>query len=107
MKGMLGNIMQQAQQAQEEMKKAQSELAELRVQGESGGGMVKVLMTGKHELVNIDIDSVVLQEDKEMLQDLVVAAVNNAVSKVEKEVQSKYSDMLGGIQLPAGIKLPF
>lgn len=107
MKGGLGNIMQQAQKMQEQMKKAQEEIALLEVVGESGGGMIKVTMTGRHDVRRIFIDDSVLNDDKDMLEDLIVAAMNDAVKKVETEVKSKFSGLTGGLNLPAGFNLPF
>ena len=107
MKGQMGQLMRQAQQMQENMEKAQRELAALEVVGESGGGMVKATMTCKHEMRGIDIDPALLGDDKDMLEDLVAAAVNDAVRKVEQTVQEKYAGMTSGLGLPAGMKLPF
>jgi DNA-binding YbaB/EbfC family protein len=107
MKGGLGNIMQQAQKMQEKMKKAQEEIALLEVHGESGGGMVKLTMTGRHEVRQLKIDDSVLTDDKDMLEDLLVAAINDAVRKVETEVKSKFAGLTGGLNLPAGFNLPF
>ncbi|HKK03435.1 MAG TPA: YbaB/EbfC family nucleoid-associated protein [Gammaproteobacteria bacterium] len=107
MKGQMGQLMRQAQQMQENMEKAQRELAALEVVGESGGGMVKATMTCKHEMRGIEIDPALLGDDKDMLEDLVAAAVNDAVRKVEQTVQEKYAGMTSGLGLPAGMKLPF
>ncbi len=107
MKGGLGNIMKQAQKMQEQMKKAQEEIARLEVVGEAGGGMVKVTMTGKHAVRRVVIDETVLKDDKDMLEDLIAAAMNDAVGKVEKEIKDKYSGMAGGLDLPPGLNLPF
>jgi len=107
MKGQMGQLMRQAQQMQENMEKAQRELAALEVVGESGGGMVKATMTCKHEMRGIQIDPALLGDDKDMLEDLVAAAVNDAVRKVEQTVQEKYAGMTSGLGLPAGMKLPF
>lgn len=107
MKGQMGQLMRQAQQMQENMEKAQQELATLEVVGEAGGGMVKATMTCKHEMRGIEIDPSLLGDDKDMLEDLVAAAVNDAVRKVEKTVQEKYAGMTSGLGLPAGMKLPF
>ena len=107
MKGQMGQLMRQAQQMQENMEKAQRELAALEVVGESGGGMVKATMTCKHEMRGIEIDPALLGDDKDMLEDLVAAAVNDAVRKVEQTVQEKYAGMTAGLGLPAGMKLPF
>jgi DNA-binding YbaB/EbfC family protein len=101
LKGGLGNIMKQAQKMQEEMQKVQEELAKMEIVGESGAGLVKVTMTGKHEVRGVRIDASLLDEDKDMLEDLVAAAVNDAVHKVESATQERMSGML-----PAGMKLP-
>jgi DNA-binding YbaB/EbfC family protein len=107
MKPGLGNLMRQAQQMQESMQKAQAELANLEVTGESGGGMVKVTMNGKHEVRAVRIDPNVVGDDRDMLEDLVAAAVNDAVHKVEARVQEKMSGVMAGMQLPPGFKMPF
>ena len=107
MKGGLGNIMKQAQKMQEEMQKAQADLANTEVTGESGGGMVKVLMKGTHEISRVSIDDALLQDDKEMLEDLIAAACNDAVHKISKTNQDSMADMTAGLNLPPGFKLPF
>ena len=107
MKGGLGNLMKQAQAMQESMQKAQEELASLEVTGESGGGMVRVTMTGKHEVRRVAIDDSLLADDKDMLEDLVAAAINDAVHKVEATTQERMSGLTSGLNLPAGMKLPF
>jgi DNA-binding YbaB/EbfC family protein len=107
MKGGLGQLMRQAQQMQADMQKAQEELAGLEVTGAAGGGMVTVVMTCKHEVRRVSIDSSMVGEDREMLEDLVAAAVNDAVRKVEQTIQEKFSGIAGGMFLPAGLKLPF
>jgi DNA-binding YbaB/EbfC family protein len=107
MKNPLGNIMKQAQQMQAQMAEAQEELAQLEVQGEAGGGMVTLTMTCKHEVRAIRIDDVLVGEDKDMLEDVLAAAFNDALRKVEKTVQEKYSGMTTGLGLPDGMKLPF
>jgi DNA-binding YbaB/EbfC family protein len=107
MKGGLGNLMRQAQQMQETMKKAQAELAELEVTGESGAGMVKITMNGHHEVKKVTIEPKLLTEDKDMLEDLLVAAVNDAVRRVAARTQEKYSGLMSGLNLPPGMKLPF
>jgi nucleoid-associated protein EbfC len=106
MKGALGGLMKQAQKMQENMQHAQEEIANMEVTGESGGGMVSVIMTGRHDIKNINIDSVAM-DDKEMLEDLIAAAVNDASRKVEALSKDKMSGMTGGIDLPPGFKLPF
>lgn len=107
MKGGLGNLMRQAQQMQETMKKAQAELAALEVTGESGAGMVKVTLNGHHEAKKVTIEPKLLTEDKDMLEDLLVAAVNDAVRKIAARSQEKYSGLMSGLNLPPGMKLPF
>lgn len=108
MKGGLGNIMKQAQAMQENMQKAQEELAAMQVTGESGGGMVKLVMTCRHDVKSVEIDPELMGdvEDKEILEDLVAAAMNDAVRKVEKTTQEKMSGLTGGLNIP-GMKMPF
>jgi nucleoid-associated protein EbfC len=106
MKGGIGQLMKQAQQMQADMQKAQEEMSKLTVTGESGGGMVKITMTCKHEVRSLDIDDTLVGDDKDMLEDLIVAAFNDSVRRVEKTVQEKFSGMAAGLNLPAGIKLP-
>ncbi len=107
MKGGLGNLMKQAQKIQADMLKAQEELAKLEITGQSGGGLVSVVMTGKHEVRQVRIDDSLVGDDKDMLEDLVAAAINDAVHRVEETVKDKYSNLTTGMGLPAGIKLPF
>lgn len=107
MKGGIGQLMKQAQQMQADMQKAQEEMSALTVVGESGGGMVKVTMTCKHQVERLEIDDTLIGDDKEMLEDLIVAALNDAQRKVESTVQEKFSGMAAGLNLPAGMKLPF
>ncbi len=107
MKAQLGQLMRQAQQMQENLKKAQDELGQLEVTGESGGGMVKVTMSCKHDVRRVEIDPGLLDDDKDMLEDLVAAAINDACRKVEKTTQEKMSGLAGGMGLPPGINLPF
>lgn len=107
MKGGIGQLMQQAQKMQADMQKAQEEMGRLTVTGESGAGMVRITMTCRHEVQGITIDDAVLSDDKEMLEDLIVAAFNDAVRRVESTVQEKFSGMASGLNLPAGMKLPF
>jgi DNA-binding YbaB/EbfC family protein len=107
MKNALGNIMQQAQKMQEDLKKAQEELALMQVQGQSGGGLVTIVMTGKREARKVTIDDSLLGEDKDMLEDLVAAAINDAVNKVAKMKKEKMTDITSGIPLPPGFQLPF
>ena len=105
MKGGIGNIMKQAQKMQADMMKAQEELAAMEVTGQSGGGMVTVIMTGKHAVKRISIDDSLLGDDKDMLEDLVAAAINDAVQRVESSTKEKMSGLSAG--LPAGLNLPF
>ncbi len=105
MKGGLGNIMKQAQKMQQDMLAAQEELAKTEVTGESGGGMVRVVMTGKHEVRRVAIDDSLIGDDKDMLEDLVAAAINDAVHKVEETTREKMSGLTAG--LPGGLNLPF
>jgi len=107
MKGGIGNLMKQAQKMQEDMQKAQQEIAEMRIEGESGGGLVKVIMNGQHELHRVEIDDSLVGDDKDMLEDLVAAAVNDAVRKVADVSKEKLGGLAGGMNLPDGIKLPF
>lgn len=106
MKGGIGQLMKQAQQMQENMQKAQEEMASITVTGESGAGMVRVTMTCQQEVRKLEIDDSVM-DDKEMLEDLVVAAMNDAQRKVQETVQEKFSGMASGLNLPPGMKLPF
>lgn len=106
MKGGIAGLMKQAQQMQENMKKMQDQLASVEVEGQSGAGMVKVLMTCKHDVRRVSIDASVM-DDKEMLEDLVAAAVNDAVRRVEATTQEKMSGFTAGLNLPPGMKLPF
>ncbi len=106
MKGGLGGFMKQAQKMQEDIKKKQEELAGREVIGESGGGMVRIVVNGKHEARRVELDESIL-DDKEMLEDLIAAAINDATHKVESQLQDQMSDMLGGLNLPPGMKLPF
>ena len=107
MKGGIGQLMKQAQQMQANMKKAQEEMASLTVTGESGGGMVKVTMTCQHRLQGLEIDDSLVGDDKEMLEDLIIAAFNDAVAKVERTVQEKFAGLTSGMSLPPGMNLPF
>ena len=107
MKGALVNIMQQAQKMQEYMQKAQAELEAMEVTGEAGGGMVSILMTGKREVRKVSIDDTLVGDDKEMLEDLVAAAINDAVRKVAKIKKEKMGDVTAGMPLPPGFKMPF
>jgi DNA-binding YbaB/EbfC family protein len=107
MKGGLGNLMRQAQQMQENMQKAQAELVNLEVTGESGAGMVKIVLNGRHEAKKVTIEPKLLSEDLEMLEDLVAAAVNDAARKIEERTKEKYAGLMSGMNLPPGMKLPF
>lgn len=103
----LNDIMKQAQQMQETMQKTQQELAEKEVQGESGAGLVKITMNGRHDARKVFIDADLLSEDKEVLEDLVAAAINDAVRKVEESNQQAMSSLTSGLQMPPGFKMPF
>jgi hypothetical protein len=107
MKNQLAELMKQAQAMQENVKKAQAAIAALEVEGEAGAGMVKVVMTGRHDVKRVSLDASLLTEDKDVLEDLVAAAVNDAVRKVEAATQEKMSGLGAGLTLPAGFKLPF
>jgi len=107
MKGGIGNLMKQAQKMQEDMQKAQEEMANIEVTGQSGGGMVSVVMTCRHDVKRVSIDDSLFADDKDMLEDLIAAAVNDAVRQVEKTSSDKMSGMTAGLNLPGGMKLPF
>jgi DNA-binding YbaB/EbfC family protein len=107
MKGGLGNIMKQAQKMQADLQKAQEQLAREEVTGESGGGLVKVTMNGKHEVRRVEIDDSLVGDDKEMLEDLVAAAINAAVNRIADKMQASMSGVTSGMGLPPGFKLPF
>jgi len=107
MKGSLGKIMQQAQEMQGKMQQVQDELAQMEITGESGAGLVKVTMTGKHEVSKVVIDPSVFEDDRELLEDLVAAAINDAVQRVNTQSQEKMSELTGGLNLPPGMNLPF
>jgi DNA-binding YbaB/EbfC family protein len=107
MRGNFGNLMKQAQAMQASMQKAQAEIETVEVLGESGGGMVKVTMNGKHEVKKVQIEPAVAGDDREMLEDLVAAAINDAVHKVDARVQEKMAALTAGLNLPPGMKLPF
>jgi DNA-binding YbaB/EbfC family protein len=102
-----GNMMKQAEALQRNMQKAQEEIAQMEVVGESGGGMVKVTMTGKHEVKGVQIEPTVIGDDREMLEDLIAAAINDAVRRVETESQQRMSSLMSGLRLPPGFKMPF
>ena len=105
-KGGIANLMKQAQQMQDNMQKAQEHLASIEVEGQSGAGMVKVVMTCKHDVKRVSIDASVM-DDKEMLEDLIAAAVNDANRRAEQTMQEKMSGFTAGLNLPPGMKLPF
>lgn len=107
MRGPMAQLMQQAQRMQENLKRAQDELAKLEVTGQSGGGMVSVVMNGRHEVRRVNIDRKLFADDPEMAEDLVAAAINDAVNKVAAASQAQMSDVTGGMNLPPGFKLPF
>jgi DNA-binding YbaB/EbfC family protein len=107
MSGNIGNMMRQAQALQANMQKAQAEIALLEVTGEAGGGMVKITINGRHEARRVQIEPAVFGDDREMLEDLLAAALNDAVHKLEAASQAKMSSLMGGLQLPPGMKLPF
>lgn len=107
MKGQLGQLMQQAQRMQEELKRAQEEIAKLEVTGSAGGGMVEATMTGRHEVRRVRIDRKMMADDPEMTEDMVVAALNDAVNKVAEMSQQKLGGVSSGMNLPPGFKLPF
>ena len=107
MKNQLAGLMKQAQAMQDNMKKAQAEIAAMEVEGQAGAGLVKVAMTGRHDVKRVTIDPTLLGEDKDMLEDLLAAAVNDAVRKVEAATQEKMAGLAGGLGLPPGFKMPF
>ncbi len=107
MKGGIGNLMKQAQQMQANLQKVQEELASMEVTGQAGGGMVSVLMNGRHEVRRVTIDDSLMGDDREMLEDLIAAAVNDAVHKLEATTQERMAEVTSGLGLPPGFKLPF
>lgn len=107
MKGGIGKLMQQAQEMQTNMQKAQEELANMEVTGQAGGGLISVVMTGRHDVKRVSIDDSLMADDKDMLEDLLAAAVNDAVRQVEITSQEKMSGMTAGLNLPGGFKMPF
>src|ERR1700741_3426904 len=107
MKGGLAGLMKQAQQMQENMKRMQEQLATIEVEGQSGAGMVKVVMTCRHDVKRVTIDDTLLKDDKDMLEDLIAAAINDAVRRVEATIQEKMGGMTAGMGLPAGFQMPF
>lgn len=107
MRGNIGNLLKQAQAVQENLQKAQEQVAQISATGESGGGMVKVTMNGKHEVARVQIEPALLNEEREVLEDLIAAAINDATHKVGVAVSEKMASAMGGLQLPPGMKLPF
>lgn len=107
MRGDIGNLLKQAQAVQENMQKAQAEVAKVSATGESGGGMVKVTMNGRHEVSRVQLEPALMNEEREVLEDLVAAAINDAVHRIGVAVQEKMSGAMAGLQLPPGMKLPF
>jgi DNA-binding YbaB/EbfC family protein len=107
MKNQLAGLMKQAQQMQDNLKKAQEELGSIEVEGQSGAGMVKVVMTCKHDVRRVSIDPSLIGDDREMLEDLIAAACNDAVRRVEATTQEKMAGFTSGLNLPPGMKLPF
>jgi len=107
MKGSIGNLMKQAQKMQEDLQKAQEQLAQEEVTGESGGGMVRITMNGRHEVRRVVIDDSLVGDDREMLEDLVAAAMNDAVHKVADRTRESMSGLTSGMALPPGFKMPF
>ena len=106
-KGGFGDLMKQAQEMQEKVQKIQNEIASAEVTGESGAGLIKITMTGRHDVKKVEIDDSLLSEEKEILEDLVAAAVNDAVRKVENNQKDRMSELTSGIPLPPGFKFPF
>ncbi len=107
MKAAIGNLMKQAQKMQADLQKAQEEIARLEVTGESGGGLVKVTMNGRHEVRRVQIDPALMSDDKEMLEDLIAAACNDAVHRVTQLTQDRMAGLTSGLSLPPGFKMPF
>ncbi|WP_220718185.1 YbaB/EbfC family nucleoid-associated protein [Agarivorans litoreus] len=106
-KGGMGNLMKQAQQMQDRMQRAQEEIAKMEVTGESGAGLVKVVMLGNHNVRRVELDESLMDDDKDMIEDLLAAAVNDAVRRVEETSKEKMADVTGGMQMPPGMKMPF
>ncbi|MBB1271030.1 YbaB/EbfC family nucleoid-associated protein [Shewanella sp. SR44-3] len=106
-KGGMGNLMKQAQMMQDKMAKMQEEIARMEITGEAGAGLVKVTMTGSHSVRKVEIDPSLMDDDKEMLEDLIAAACNDASRRIEENQKSKMADVTGGMQLPPGMKMPF
>lgn len=106
MKGGLGGLMKQAQKMQEDLQRVQAELANEETTGESGGGMVKITMNGKHQVARVEIDGSLLEDDKDMLEDLVAAAINDTVTRIAEKTKESMANVTSGLPLPPGFKLP-
>ncbi|MDD1792988.1 YbaB/EbfC family nucleoid-associated protein [Enterovibrio makurazakiensis] len=106
-KGGMGNLMKQAQQMQERMQKMQEEIANMEVTGEAGAGLVKITITGSHSVRRVEIDESLMEDEKDMLEDLIAAAFNDAARRVEEAQKEKMGDVTGGMQMPPGFKMPF
>ncbi|MGF1724190.1 YbaB/EbfC family nucleoid-associated protein [Photobacterium nomapromontoriensis] len=106
-KGGMANMMKQAQQMQERMQKMQEEIANMEVTGESGAGLVKVTLTGSHSVRRVELDDSLMEDDKDMLEDLIAAAFNDAARRIEETQKEKMAGVTGGMNLPAGFKMPF
>tara|TARA_B100000378_G_C17916334_1_gene368053 strand:+ start:197 stop:577 length:381 start_codon:yes stop_codon:yes gene_type:complete len=106
-KGGMGGLMKQAQEMQEKMQQVQEEIAQMEVSGEAGAGMIKVTMNGRHDVSRVEIDPSLMQEDKELLEDLLAAAVNDASRKVETQSKARMEEVSSGLNLPPGMKMPF
>lgn len=106
-KGGMGNLMKQAQQMQDRMQRVQEEIAKMEVTGESGAGLVKVVMLGNHNVRRVELDDSLMEDDKDMIEDLLAAAVNDAVRRVEETSKEKMAEVTGGMQMPPGMKMPF
>lgn len=107
MKGGMGNLMKQAQKMQEDMQRAQEEVAQMEVTGQAGAGLVQVVMNGRHDVKKVNLDASLMSEDKELLEDLLAAAVNDAVRRIETESQARMSKVTQGMAMPPGFKMPF
>jgi DNA-binding YbaB/EbfC family protein len=107
MRGNIGNLLKQAQAVQQNIQKAQEQVAQITATGESGGGMVKVTMNGKHEVARVQIEPALMSEEREVLEDLLAAAINDATHRVGQAVNDKMAGAMAGLQLPPGMKLPF
>ncbi|CZF77441.1 nucleoid-associated protein [Grimontia sp. AD028] len=106
-KGGMGNLMKQAQQMQERMQKMQEEIANMEVTGEAGAGLVKVTITGSHSVRRVELDDSLMEDDKDMLEDLIAAAFNDAARRIEEAQKEKMASVTGGMQMPPGFKMPF